>query len=98
VVLGKLSQPAAKEILKIMFETGADPSVIADEKGLWQVSDTGEIEKIISKVVMENEKTVSEIKAGKIQALQFLVGQVMKESRGKANPALVQALIKKLII
>ncbi|MBI2640093.1 MAG: Asp-tRNA(Asn)/Glu-tRNA(Gln) amidotransferase subunit GatB [Candidatus Sungbacteria bacterium] len=95
VVLGKLSQPAAKEVLKTMFETGADPSVIADEKGLWQVSDTEELEKIVSKVIDANEKTVAEIKAGKTQALQFLVGQVMKESKGKANPGVVQELVKK---
>ncbi|MFY9461783.1 MAG: Asp-tRNA(Asn)/Glu-tRNA(Gln) amidotransferase subunit GatB [Candidatus Sungiibacteriota bacterium] len=95
VALGKLSQPAAKEVLKIMFESGADPSVIADEKNLWQVSDTGELDNIVSKVIAENEKTVAEIKAGKTQALQFIVGQVMKESKGKANPQMIQELIKK---
>ena len=95
LALGKLSQPAAKEVLKIMFETGGDPSVIADEKNLWQVSDVGELEDIIFKVVAANEKTVTDIKAGKTRALQFIVGQVMKESKSKANPAVVQELIKK---
>lgn len=97
VVLGKLSQPAAKEVLKAMFETGADPSVIADEKNLWQVSDESELEGVISKVIAANEKTMADIRAGKTQALQFIIGQVMKESKGKANPAVVQELIKKLI-
>ncbi|MDO8561095.1 MAG: Asp-tRNA(Asn)/Glu-tRNA(Gln) amidotransferase subunit GatB [bacterium] len=98
VALGKLSQPAAKEVLKIMFQTGADPSVVADEKNLWQVSDTGELDGIVSKVIAGNEKTVAEIKAGKTEAVQFIVGQVMKESKGNANPGVVQELIKKHLL
>lgn len=97
VLLRKLSQSAAKEVLKIMFEAGADPSVIADEKNLWQVSDTGELDNIVSKMIAANEKTVADIKAGKTQALQFIVGQVMKESKGNANPGVVQKLAKKQI-
>ncbi len=97
IALGKLSQSAAKEVLKAMFEGGADPSVIAEERGLWQVSDQGELEKAVKKVIDENSKAVADIRAGKTQALQFLAGQVMKESKGKANPSVVQQLIKKMI-
>lgn len=92
---GKISSKVAKKILKEMFATGADPSHIVEEKGLLQVTDETEIEKIIKKVVSENEKAVEDFKKGKENAFQFLVGKVIQESRGRANPQVVNKLLNK---
>lgn len=92
---GKISSKVAKKILKEMFATGADPSHIVEEKGLLQVTDETEIEKIIKKVVSENEKAVEDFKKGKENAFQFLVGKVIQESRGRANPQIVNKLLNK---
>ena len=81
-------------LLQEMFKTGADPSHIVEEKGLSQVTDEGEIEKIIKEVISKNPKPVEDYKKGKETALQFLVGQVMAATRGRANPESVQRLLK----
>jgi len=94
---GKISSKVAKEILKEMFGTGADPSHIVKEKGLFQVTDKTEIKKIVKKVISENPKPVSDFKSGKEQALQFLVGKVMAASKGKANPEIAKQILKKLL-
>ncbi|GAH22598.1 unnamed protein product, partial [marine sediment metagenome] len=69
----KISSKVAKEVLKEMFATGADPSQIVAEKGLVQITDEVEIEKIAKKVISENQKAVLDFKSGKEQALQFLI-------------------------
>lgn len=94
---GKVSSKAAKDILKVMFVTGADPSHIMTEKGLGQISDEAEIETIIQKVISENQKAISDFKSGKENALQFLVGQVMAQSRGKVKPEIAREILKKLL-
>lgn len=91
----KLSSTAAKEVLADMLKTGNDPETIATEKNLVQVSDEGEIAKIVEQVLAENEKAATDVKNGEMKAIGFLVGQVMKLSKGKANPALATELIKK---
>lgn len=91
----KLSSTAAKDVLAEMLKTGEDPKSIAEAKNLLQVSDEGEIDKIVADVLAENEKAASDVKAGEMKAIGFLVGQVMAKSKGKANPALAQQLIKK---
>jgi aspartyl-tRNA(Asn)/glutamyl-tRNA(Gln) amidotransferase subunit B len=91
----KLSSTAAKEIWIDLYNTGGDPEQIAASKNLLQVSDEGEIAKIVEKVLADNPKAAEDIKAGEMKAIGFLVGQVMKQSQGKANPALAQQLIKK---
>lgn len=91
----KLSSTAAKEVLADMLKTGKDPEAIANEKNLLQVSDEGEIAKIVEQVLTENEKAAADVKNGEMKAIGFLVGQVMKQSKGKANPALATELIKK---
>ena len=93
----KISNLAAKVVLAEMFRTGEDPSDIIEKKGLWQLSDSSDLENIVRHIIQENPTSVSDYKSGKTQALQFLVGQVMKESRGKANPKMVQEIIKKLL-
>jgi len=94
---GKISSKAAKEILKEMFATGVDPSHIVEEKGLAQIIDEKEIEKVVRKVISENPKPVSDFKSGKEQALQFLIGKVMAASQGKASPEIVSKIFKKLL-
>jgi len=90
----RISSKVAKEVLKEMFATGIDPSHLVDEKDLAQITDETEIEKIVKKVISENEKTVQDFKSGKKQALQFLIGRVMTESKGRANPEIVKKILK----
>ncbi|MDP3769696.1 MAG: Asp-tRNA(Asn)/Glu-tRNA(Gln) amidotransferase subunit GatB [Candidatus Sungbacteria bacterium] len=97
VAQDKISNLAAKQVLEEMFASGDDPSDIIERKGLWQISDTSEIEDMVRHVVETYPKEVEEIRKGKVATLQFLVGQVMKESRGKANPKVVQEFLCKLI-
>ncbi len=91
---GKISSKIAKTVLEEMFKAGADPSHIIEEKGLTQLTDTGEIEKIIKEVISKNPKAVEDYKKGKENALQFLVGQVMAQTRGRAKPETVNQLLK----
>jgi len=92
-----ISGKIAKTVFKEMIETGKKPESIVEEKGLKQVTDSSEIEPIIDRVISSNQQSVEDYRGGKEKALGFLVGQVMKESRGKANPQMVnEILIKKL--
>jgi aspartyl-tRNA(Asn)/glutamyl-tRNA(Gln) amidotransferase subunit B len=94
---GKISATAAQTVFAEMFETGEPPAAIVEKKGLAQVSDTGAIETFCDEVIAANPKSAEDFKAGKTAALNFLKGQVMKLSKGKANPAVVgEALEKKL--
>lgn len=89
-----ISGKIAKDVLDIMMETGKDASVIVEEKGLKQVTDTGAIEKIIDEVLAANQDKVEQYKSGKDKLFGFFVGQTMKASGGKANPAAVNELLK----
>ena len=91
---GTLSGPLAKQLFELMLESGEDPAVLADRHGLKQVSDTGALESVIEAVMSANADKVSEYRAGKDKLFGFFVGQVMKASGGKANPALVNDLLK----
>lgn len=92
---GKINNNAGKKVLREMFETGKKPKTIIEEQGLIQISDTSEIETILETVLGENAQSIEDYKAGKDRAFGFLVGQVMKASRGKANPQVVNELLKK---
>ena len=94
---GTLSGPLAKQVFEIMFETGDDPEKIVEEKGLKQTSDTGEIEKVIAEVLEANADKVAEYKAGKDKLFGFFIGQTMKAMAGKANPKVVNELLKKAL-
>jgi aspartyl-tRNA(Asn)/glutamyl-tRNA(Gln) amidotransferase subunit B len=84
-------------VLVEMFGTGKPASAIVEERGLAQVSDAGEIGRIVEEVVAANPKQLEQYRAGKESLLGFFVGQVMKASQGKANPKIVnEALLKKL--
>jgi aspartyl-tRNA(Asn)/glutamyl-tRNA(Gln) amidotransferase subunit B len=91
VISGKI----AKDIIVEMFDTGADPETIVKSKGLVQVSDTGAIEAAIHDILAKNPDNVASYKAGKAQVFGFFVGQVIKAMQGKANPKLVNELLKK---
>ncbi len=95
VQTNKLSSTAAKEVLVDVQKTGDDPEKVAQQKNLLQVSDAGAITKIVTQVLAENEKAASDVRNGEMKAIGFLVGQVMKASKGAANPALATELIKK---
>ena len=84
----------AKDVFAIMAETGKAPEVIVEEKGLKQVTDTSAIEKIVDDVIAANPDNVAAYKAGKTNLLGWFVGQVMKQSSGKANPGIVNQILK----
>ena len=93
-----ISSRGAKDILAFMYASGGDPEVIAKEKDLIQKSDEGTIKILVEKVLASNEKAIAEYKAGKASALQFLIGQGMKESKGSANPEILKKLfLEKLV-
>jgi len=92
VAKGELSGKMAREIFPKMAETGDSAPVIMEREGLKQISDSGALSKIVDDVIAANPKQVAEYKAGKAVVLKFLVGQVMKLSRGQANPAAVNEL------
>ena len=94
---GEISSRATKDVLKIMFDEGGNPEKIVEERGLKQASDDGFIKNIVEEVVKNNPVAVKEYKNGKENALQFLVGQGMKLSKGKANPAVLQKLLREKI-
>ncbi len=91
---GKISNTAGKEVFKEMFETDKDPEIIIEEKGLSQISCSDEIEKLVDKVLSDNPKSIEDFKAGKTQAVGYLMGQVMKASKGKANPPVAKQMIE----
>ncbi|MGH8833249.1 MAG: Asp-tRNA(Asn)/Glu-tRNA(Gln) amidotransferase subunit GatB, partial [Polaromonas sp.] len=93
---GTISNNAAKQVFDAMWSgEGSDVDALIEAKGLKQMSDTGELEKIIDEVLAANAKNVEEVKAGNAKAFNALVGQAMKATKGKANPAQVNELLKK---
>jgi aspartyl-tRNA(Asn)/glutamyl-tRNA(Gln) amidotransferase subunit B len=95
---GTLSNTLAKQVFEIMLETGQNAGVIVEERGLKQTSDTGAIEAVIADVLTANADKVAQFKAGKEALFGFFVGQTMKAMSGKANPAVVNELLKKALI
>ncbi len=95
---GAISSKIAKQVLAEMFSTGVDPSHIIEEKGLSQITDEAEIEKIIKEVISKNSKAVQDFKKGKETAIQFLIGQIMSQTKGKANPKIVKDILNKRLI
>jgi aspartyl-tRNA(Asn)/glutamyl-tRNA(Gln) amidotransferase subunit B len=91
---GLISGKIAKSVFEEMYQTGKSAPAIVQEKGLTQISDEGELAKLIEEVIAANPEPVAEYRAGKEKSFMFLVGQVMKASRGKANPAMVNKLLQ----
>ncbi len=90
---GQINSKQAREVFADMFTTGRDPGIIVEEKGLRQESDAGAIGVLCDEVIAANPQSVADYKAGKAAALNFLKGQVMKLSKGKANPAMAGELL-----
>ena len=94
---GVISGKIAKDVFLKAFDSGDQPSEIVEKEGLKQISDTGSLEPLIRDIVAANPKSVADYKAGKKKALGFLVGQVMKETKGQANPGMVNQLLTKVL-
>jgi aspartyl-tRNA(Asn)/glutamyl-tRNA(Gln) amidotransferase subunit B len=92
---GTLSGKLAKEVFEAMVETGRAPTVIVEERGLRQVTDTGAIEAAVDEVLARNADKVAEYRAGKEKLFGFFVGQTMKAMQGRGNPALVNEVLKR---
>jgi aspartyl-tRNA(Asn)/glutamyl-tRNA(Gln) amidotransferase subunit B len=90
IISGKI----AKTVLQIMMETGKDPEDIIKEKGLIQITDESQIREVAKKVIQANPKPVKDYKGGKEKSFGFLIGQIMKETKGKANPELLNKILK----
>ncbi|MFN3814023.1 MAG: Asp-tRNA(Asn)/Glu-tRNA(Gln) amidotransferase subunit GatB, partial [Aquificaceae bacterium] len=94
---GVLSSKLAKEVLKLMVETSKDPEVIVEEKGLRQLSDEESIKKLVEDVLSKHSNEVERYRKGEEKLIGFLIGQVMKVAKGRANPQIVNRVIKELI-
>jgi aspartyl-tRNA(Asn)/glutamyl-tRNA(Gln) amidotransferase subunit B len=94
---GSLSSRGIKDVLAVLFKEGGDPEVIAKEKGLTQQSDIGALDSVAQKIIADYPQVVADYKAGKEAALQFLVGQGMKETKGSANPEVLREVLLKNI-
>jgi aspartyl-tRNA(Asn)/glutamyl-tRNA(Gln) amidotransferase subunit B len=93
----KINRTVAKEVFEKVFKENVDPEEYVEKHGLGMVADSGLLRSVIQKVLAENTQSVSDYKNGKVKAMGFLVGQTMKEMRGKADPAVVNQLVKELL-
>jgi len=92
---GEISGKIAKDVLDIMFESGEKAYKIVESKGLKQVSDIGALEKIVDEVIKNNSENFAKLQAGDEKLLGFFVGQIMKASKGQANPQLANEILRK---
>jgi aspartyl-tRNA(Asn)/glutamyl-tRNA(Gln) amidotransferase subunit B len=91
---GTISGKSAKQVFERMFESGAAPREIVEELGLTQISVSDELTSVIEKVLADNEKAAADFRAGKSEAIKYLMGQVMRETRGRANPGIVSEMLR----
>ena len=89
-----VNQTAAKEVFSLMWESGGSAADIVDERGLRQISDTSQLESAVTQVIADNGDAVDKVRDGNLKPIDFLMGQVMKATGGKANPKLVQELLR----
>jgi len=94
IYLNKVNSSNAQKILKIMFESGGDPSQIIEENDLGQVSDESEIEELVKQIIKKNPEQVKQYQEGKVNLIKYFVGMLMKESKGKANPKVGEDLFR----
>lgn len=94
VAANTINQPAAKQTLGVMFESGRPPQEIVEELGLQQISDEGQLVALARQVLADNPDAVAQFKSGKETVIKFLVGQVMRATRGKANPQVAEQLLR----
>ncbi len=91
---GTISGKIAKTVFEEMFAEGKSPETIVKEKGLVQIADEDELRRIVDRVIEENQEVADQVRAGKDRAVGFLVGQVMKLTKGRANPKMVNELLR----
>lgn len=97
VYQSKINSSVGQKILEIMYKKGGDPSQIMSDLGLEQIDDTAKLKTVIAKILKRNKPQVEQYKKGKENVLKFFIGQTMAKTHGKANPRLVQAILKKLL-
>jgi aspartyl-tRNA(Asn)/glutamyl-tRNA(Gln) amidotransferase subunit B len=97
VEAGTINGNVAKDVFAVIFDEDADPEAYVKEKGLGQVSDEGELRATIEKIIADNPQSVADYRSGKEKAMGFLVGQTMKAMKGKANPGMVNKILKELL-
>ena len=95
---GTISSAIGKQVLEAIFESGKSPKEIIDEKGLKQNNDEGALLELVNKVLDENPQVVEQYKSGRTKILGFAVGQVMKETKGQANPGIVNKLVEQEVV
>ena len=91
---GTISSSIGKKVLEELFKNPKDPEQIVKENGWIQISDEGAIKEVVEKILQNNPQSVADYKAGKDKALGFLVGQAMKETKGKANPQMLNEMFR----
>ena len=94
---GTISRNQAKEVLKEVAATGKDPETIIKEKGLIQISDAGALESLAQEIINANPKEAADYRAGKTKVMGFFVGQLMKQTKGQANPQLANEIFQRLL-
>ena len=94
---GTISSAIGKKVVEELFENPKDPEEIIKEKGWLQISDEGAIKEVVDKIIANNPQSVADYKAGKDRALGFLVGQAMKETKGKANPQMLNKMFLEIL-
>jgi aspartyl-tRNA(Asn)/glutamyl-tRNA(Gln) amidotransferase subunit B len=94
---GKINNVAAKEIFEVIAQTGKEPEEIIKERGLEQIGSADELEDIIKNIIKENPAQVEQYKSGKEKLFGFFVGEAMKRTKGRANPNMLQDLLKKYL-
>jgi aspartyl-tRNA(Asn)/glutamyl-tRNA(Gln) amidotransferase subunit B len=94
VISGKM----AKDVLREAFESGKGPQQIVDEKELFQITDSRELEVVVEEIIAENPSAADDMRRGKEQAIKFLMGQVMKKTHGKANPEVTSRLLRQKLL
>jgi aspartyl-tRNA(Asn)/glutamyl-tRNA(Gln) amidotransferase subunit B len=95
---GTLSNRLAKDVFEIMMDEGKDPATVVEERGMKQVTDTGAIEAACDDVIAKNADKAQEVRDGKEKLIGWFVGQVMKATQGKANPAMLQEILQKKLL
>lgn len=95
---GDITDQIGRTVLEIMFQTGQDPESIIDKRGLKPIQDEELLESVLNEVIWENPEAVNKIKEGMTNPIDFLIGQVMKKTQGKANPKKVREIIHKAFL
>lgn len=94
---GSITSTEAKEVFELVFKEDIDPEAYVKEHSLATVNDEGELRAVVEKVIAENPQSVEDYRNGKEKAIGFLVGQTMRQMKGKANPSMVNELLKELL-